>query len=142
MSIDEIERKFWSLCEEVNHLDSLEVDADVPDLEPSLLAILNYVKNNSQYKQLFINCFVKIANGEVKSSEWILLFCMRELRYPEVQQAANLRFGQAGGRYGAPRLMNWLSNINHVYEDTLWEDADFFEYYWNKEHPNEPWPCA
>lgn len=142
MNTDEIEKMFWSLCEEVNHLDSLEVDADVPDLEPSLLAILNYVKNNSQFKQLFINCFIKIANGEVESSEWILLFCMRELRYPEVRKAANLHFEHAGGRYGAPRLMNWLSNINHVYEDTLWKDADFFEYYWNKEHPNEPWPCA
>ena len=135
----ELEQEFWRLCQVVDEADTPE--SSVPDLEPHLLAILNLAKENLDQRGLLVRCFVSLVDGSRVLSNWIVLFCMRELRWPEVRDAANLRFERAGG-VRAPRLMNWISHINWVYDDAPWEDADFFQYFWQQEHPGEAWPCA
>ena len=135
----ELEQEFWRLCRVVDEADTPE--SSVPDLEPHLLAILNLAKENLDRRALLVRCFVSLVDGSRVLSNWIVLFCMRELRWIEVRDAANLRFERAGG-VRAPRLMNWISHINWAYDDAAWEDADFFQYFWQQEHPGEAWPCA
>ena len=136
------ESEFWRLCDIVNQADTIEAGA--PDLEPHLLEILCFVKKHPQHKELFVRCFIELATGPRNWTEWIILFCMRELRYVEVQRAINEKFQMLGGPNtgrGA-NLMNFVSHVNWVYDDAPWEDAVFFKYYWEKEHPNEPWPIT
>ncbi|OAK60174.1 hypothetical protein A3K87_23920 [Variovorax paradoxus] len=138
MNKSEIEREFWRLCQIVDSADTVE--AGVPDLEPHLLDILNFVNANLDQREVFVRCFCALVDGSRTYTDWIVLFCMRELRWQEVRDAANLRFELAGGT-NAPRLMNWISHINWAYDDAPWEDAAFFLYFWQKEHPGAPWPC-
>ena len=138
MNEPDIEQVFWQLCRVADEADTL--DASVPDLEPHLLAILHLVKRHPGHRDLFVRCFVSLVDGSRSCTNWIPLFCMRELRWPEVRDAANLRLELAGGAR-APRLMNWISHINWAYDDAPWEDAAFFRYFWEREFPGEPWPC-
>jgi hypothetical protein len=135
----ELEQEFWRLCQVVDEADTPE--SGVPDLEPGLLAILNLAKGSADRRELLARCFVSLVDGSRVMSEWIVLFCMRELRWTEVCDAANARFERAGG-VRAPRLMNWVSRINWAFDDAPWEHSGFFLYFWQKEHPGEPWPCA
>lgn len=101
----------------------------------------SFIKANPSQRDMLARCFVSLVDGSRSGdTSWIVRFCMRDLRWPEVREAANRRFSLARGAE-VPRLMNWLSDINWVYDDAPWEDADFFQYFWNKEHPGEPWPC-
>lgn len=138
MTKHEIECEFWTLCAEADAADTIE--SSVPDLEPYLLRILEFVKANVGDRDTLVHCFTQLVDGTRPLSEWIVLFCMRELQWSEIQEAANLRFEKAGGKR-APRLMNWISDINWAYDNSPWESADFFWYFWSKEHPGEPWPC-
>ncbi|MBM3116075.1 hypothetical protein [Jeongeupia naejangsanensis] len=138
MNASETEQQFWLLCETVDAADTVE--SRVPDLEPLLLKVLQLAKTEQENRDTLVKCFVQLVDGSREMSRWIVLFCMRELKWPEIQLAANDRFERAGGAR-APRLMNWISDINWVYDDTLWEHADFFWYFWSQEHPGEPWPC-
>lgn len=139
MNALEIEREFLRLCEVVSSQDTPE--SGVPELEPNLLRLLDFVNANLGEREILVRCFVALVDGsQPNQTSWIVRFCMRELRWPEVREAANRRFSLARGAE-VPRLMNWLSDINWVYDDAPWEDGDFFRYFWNKEHPGEPWPC-
>lgn len=138
MNATEIEREFWRLCQIVDAADTVE--SSVPDLEGHLLDILSFVKANLDQREVLVRCFCALVDGSRSYTRWIVLFCMRELRWSEVCEAANQRFQLAGG-VKAPRLMGWISDINWVYDDAPWESADYFLYFWQKEHPGEPWPC-
>lgn len=134
-----VETKFWDLCERAHRFD--EENLDLPQLEPYLQDVLNFVKENQASEKLFKKWFVEMAEEKRRFSNWILLYCMRELRYPEVQYAVNKRFNDLGGPTSVPRLMNYVSAVNWGYDDAPWEDAIFFRYFWQREHPGEPWPC-
>lgn len=138
MNSYEIEHEFWVLCAQADAADT--VDSSVPDLEPHLLRILEFANAHLADRGTLVSCFTQLVDGTRSLSDWIVLFCMRELRWPEIQLAANLRFERAGG-VRAPRLMSWISRINWAYDDSPWDSADFFWYFWSKEHPGEPWPC-
>lgn len=138
MNASEIEQEFFELCRRADSADTLE--AGVPDLEPYLLAILHFVKANMDQRERLVRCFTALVDGSRTDTRWIVLFCMRELRWPEIQLAANRRFELAGG-VQAPSLMNWIGDINWAYDDAPWDHADFFLYFWKMEHPGEPWPC-
>ena len=139
MTETQVEARFWELCERINREDTVE--SSVPDLEPSLLELLTFIQSEPQHEKLFIQSFCQMGTGQKVFTDWIILFCMRELRYPEVQYAVNENFNKRGGPSKAPRLMNFVSDINCVFDDSPWEDALFFKYYWQKEHPDEPWQC-
>jgi hypothetical protein len=103
---------------------------------------LDFVKRHQEHQMVFVDSFCKLVNGEKSCSDWIILFCMRELRYVEVLNTLNHHFDLLGGtNTGAgARLMNFVSDVNWVYDGAPWEHAVFFKYYWEKEHPDEPWP--
>jgi len=139
MSPQEAEVTFWRHANAVTELD--DGGADTPDLEPELLQLLQFVKAEREHQDLFKRLFITAATGEVQISSWIVLYCMRDLQYVEVQTAINNWFESKGGTRGAPRLMRFVSDVNWVYDHSLWEHADFFKYHWKREHPGEPWPC-
>jgi hypothetical protein len=133
------EVRFWELCSTIDREDTIE--SSVPDLEPSLLELLTFIKSEPEHENLFIKCFCQVGTGQKRFSDWIILFCMRELRYAEVQQAVNEDFIKRGGPSGAARRMNFVSDINWVFDDSPWDHALFFKFFWQREHPHEPWPC-
>ena len=143
MNEQTVEETFWKMCEEATNFEAKNFDsanADVRLVEPYLLRILNFVKENPQYEELFKQCFIQMGTGKKRYVDLILLYCMRELQYPEVQKAVNEHFRNLGGPSKAPRLMNYVSDVNIVYEKAPWEDAIFFQYHWEREYPEEPWP--
>lgn len=140
MNKQTIEETFWKMCEETDDFE--RENLDTPLLEPYLLNILNFVKNNPEHEALFKEFFVQIGNRKKPHIAEILLYCMRELRYPEVKEAVNRHFKELGGPSKVPRLIGFVSDINWVYEEEPWEDAIFFKYHWEREHPNEPWPIS
>lgn len=134
-----IEEEFWALCD----LAQEEEDKDfgiTSRFGELLFDILQFVLSNRESESIFKKCFIHLGVNPEKYTEWILLYCMRELRYIEVQKAVNENFESLGGVDGAPGLMNFVSHVNWAYDDSPWEDADFFKYHWEKEHPEEPWP--
>lgn len=139
MDTHEVEAQFWRLCDAATQFD--EESLALSQLEPYLRPILEFVKSNSEHERLFKKSFIELATGTKRHTYWILLYCMRELRYPEVQAAVNAWSDSLGGAAGAPRLMNYVSDVNWVFDSAPWEHADFFKYHWEREHPGEPWPC-
>lgn len=140
MSPHAAEARFWSYAKAITKLD--DGGADTPALEPELLQLLQFIKAEPTHQDLFKRLFIASATDKEHKSEWIVLYCMRDLRYPEVRDAINEWFESKGGTQGAPRLMNFVSDVNHAYEDSPWEHADFFKYHWVREHPGEPRPCT
>ena len=140
MSPDDAEVQFWHHAMSVTALDNN--DANVPDLEPELFSLLQFIKHQPQHTNLFKRLFIEAGTDIKPQSQWVILYCMRDLKYPEVQTAVNEWFTAQGGKHLAPRLMGYISSLNWVYEESPWEDADFFKYHWEREHPGERWPCA
>ena len=135
----EIEKRFWDFCKAVQAEDEKDYGI-TPELGKALHNVLLHVMENPDHETFFKDCFIRIGLNENDYTEWLLLYCMRELRYPEVQVAIYNKFHDLGGTEGAPGLMNYVSHVSWVYDDAPWEDADFFKYYWEKEHPGKPWP--
>ena len=136
---DDIDNQFWELCDLAQKEDEKEIGI-TPRFGDLLLDILCFVKSHPESRDVFIKNFIYLGLNSDKYTEWILLFCMRDLRYPEVRDAINEKFHDLGGCEGAPRLMNFVSDVNNAYDELIWEDADIFEYHWAKEHPGAPWP--
>ncbi|MEW8661601.1 MAG: hypothetical protein AB2557_04045 [Candidatus Thiodiazotropha sp.] len=140
MKKEQIEAKFWELCKIANDEDRKN-QGMTREFEGTLLDVLNLVKHNPEHEDVLKQCFIESwINENKKATHWIVLFCMRELRYPEVQEAINLNFVERGGPEGAPREMNFISDLNYVYKDSPWEDIDLFKYHWEREYPEKPWP--
>ncbi|BBP82703.1 hypothetical protein PHLH8_23450 [Pseudomonas sp. Pc102] len=139
MTAEEAQALFWRYADSVTAL--YENDADVPELEPDLLKLLQLVKEHVEHTVLFKQLFIELGTSTTHCS-WVLLYCMRDLRWVEVKDAINGWFHAQGGRNSVPRRMNYVSDVNWVYHDSPWGKADFFLYYWEREHPGEPWPCA
>jgi hypothetical protein len=129
------EQAFWDLCERIDRAD--RANDSVPTLEPALLDLLRLVQSHPSHRDVFVELFGRIATGDRDVSEWIVLFCMRELKWPEVLAALHNRY-EASGR--PPSLWSRVRHLDAVYADASWEDAVFFEHLWKKEHPGETWP--
>lgn len=113
--------QFWLL---VRNAESAWENTDGADeLEPYLLAVLEFVKKNITHRAELLKCFNTLV-WEDKGPIEILEFCMRELRWKEVQETAI----QAMKENTDIRILNALDRFLAVYEDE-WEDADLYKYY-------------
>ena len=96
----------------------------VSELEPYLLDILFIVKNNIDCRKDFSDEFVKILTNYRYGPLEIVIFCMRELQWKEVKEAAlNIQLEAED-----PRVKISMQDVLNVYQ-TVWEDADLYEYY-------------
>lgn len=138
--MQDIEAQFWELCDRASQHDEADyrklVDggADEAHLEAqaserAMVKIIELVEANPQHRATFVRCFSEIVLWKRPAPFLLVAFCMRRLRFPEIQelirQDADTHVGTA---YFADR-MNYWSAINHAYLDDVWECAPCFDYY-------------
>lgn len=61
---------------------------DAGELEPRLSEILTLIMENPLEREQFVRLFVNMLQGQHESPEWLIAYCMRTLRWPEIKQAA------------------------------------------------------
>ena len=115
-------KKFWDLCKQASM--EWEKTADTKLYEPFLLEILNHVKSNSEFVEEFKKCFIQIIKKPEIAIWEIVMYCMRELRWDEIYNAAKEEHFHSDDI----RNKDVLENILAVFDDD-WEDSDLFEYY-------------
>jgi hypothetical protein len=123
MTKEQIRLTFRELCQKALH--SWETtQRGTPDFEPDLLAILNFTKQNLDQKDTLVQCFIDLVYDRALGPFEVIEFCMRELRWPEVADAAAERWRSTTD----PRIHIVMKDILDVYEEH-WEDADLYQYY-------------
>ncbi len=93
------------------------------DTEPYLLKVLELVKSAPELQVEFTRYFVEYLD-RAKYDYDLLVFCMRELQWPEVREAVKIKFDSSTDW----RTKMLLRGVLEVYEDD-WEDADLWNYY-------------
>ncbi len=111
-----------------------EITYGTNEIEPELLNILDFVKKNIAYRMEIANCFIDIINDYTKGPLEIVVFCMRELQWQEVKEAA----GSRQISHKDPRVKFAMQKILDVYERE-WNDADLYHYYSNSTNNSEPY---
>ncbi len=125
---DEIRKEFGRLMDNVEK--RWEETYSSHDLEPQLLAILNFVKQNLQYKDVLLQCFIDLVE---KSPKWkgsieVIEFCMFELRWIEVKQAIEKIVKNTKDI----RTRDALSHLPEAFYDD-WDGVEYYPYYFSKE---------
>ena len=90
--------------------------------EMSLLNILEFVKNNPEYKDDFVGGFKMILMSNNSPFEAVA-FCMRELQWPEIKEFVISKMNPSQD----PRS-EALRSVLTAY-DEFWPDADIYQYY-------------
>jgi hypothetical protein len=63
-------------------------DYNSPEQQAILIEMLNLVKANPEARQDFVVCFNEIVNNPNCGMTWaVVVFCMRDLQWPEVKEA-------------------------------------------------------
>lgn len=94
------------------------------ELEPDLLLILKFVKEHAEYKNEFIQGFQEIINGSNTAPLEIVIFCMRELQWQEIKDAAAERLLS----HDDWRIKSAMQDIIDVYSP-IWGNSDLYQYY-------------
>jgi len=123
------ETKFYELCNKAKEL--WEQTYGTNELEPVLLEILNFSKDNSYEKETIEKCFVSLVSNSNYPFE-ILEFCMRELRFNSVLEAMT---SEVTKMTEVEKMDTVLHRVFDVYED-IWENADLYPYYEHEIHKN------
>lgn len=82
------------------------------DMEPALSGVLALIHDNPSERGQFARVFIEMLHGEQDSPEWLIAYCMRALRWPEVQRVA-----EAVRVAGEPRLLSLAWEVLDAYED-------------------------
>lgn len=117
-----IYQRFIALCDEVKRKEA--VTYGVNEIEPELLSVLGFIKTHPKFLNSFKKFMLELVNGSSLYPLEIVIFCMRELQWPEIREEANLEKGKTDDW----RIISSMGNILAVY-DFEWEDADMYEYY-------------
>jgi len=92
-------------------------------MEASLSELLELIQNSPAQRSDFARIFVAMLQGEQESPEWLIAYCMRTLRWPEVERAA-----EAVRRAGDPRKVSLAWEVLGAYEaDDDWDGAHLFD---------------
>ena len=116
---------FFGLCEEVSSVFGRGCGLNI--IEPYLLKILEFSKKHPEGRIELVKCFNRIIEDRSAGPLEIVIFCMRELRWPEVEKEAIDRLTSCDDL----RVQSAMNNVLAVYDEE-WEDADFYEYYQQK----------
>jgi hypothetical protein len=94
-----------------------------------MVEIIDLVERNPRHRDLFVRCFSQIVLWQRPAPWSLAAFCMRRLRFPEIQTLVHRDAEEhVGTAYYAGR-MNYWSGINHAYHDAVWEEADMWAFY-------------
>jgi hypothetical protein len=115
--------QFIENCQQTGHYNS-------PEQQAILIEMLNLVKANPEERHAFVDCFVDIVNDPNLGMAWIVvLFCMRELQWPEVREAiANFI---ASRREISDRV--WRHMLTAYEKDREWRFRGHFTYHDQRE---------
>lgn len=122
-----IRQQFIELCRQAYEQDLQTYDCR--DIEPLLVQIIQIVKENPQFHNLFVELFLQADKNMFPSPPDLLPFTMRELRFKEIFDAVEqeLREGYKNPQF--PRRINHLSHLYNAFKDEVWEDAEVWPYY-------------
>lgn len=81
-------------------------------IEPYLLDILEFVNKNIKYRRELAQCFINIVKDYHYGPDEIVIFCMRELQWEEVLEAAI----QTHIANRDPRVKAVMNHIIEVYD--------------------------
>ena len=115
-----------TLCQETQ--DKWEITYGVNEIEDCLLKILILIKQNSKHRSEFSDYFIERIQRKEKFPLEIIIFCMRELQWVEIEEAVTNEMYKASD----PRIISAMKQILEVYE-VDWEDGDMYEYYSKKD---------
>ena len=87
------------------------------DAEPALSRIFDVIQENTSEREAFARIFGEMLDGERDSPEWLIAYCMRTLRWPEVSQAAEVVRAS-----GDPAKLSLAWEVLDAHE----EDEDWF----------------
>jgi hypothetical protein len=138
----DIETRFWELCDRATRhyeahnrklsddcvpLDELEQEARAS--EQAMVEIIDLVEKHPEHRPTFVFCFSDLVLWKRQAPFFLVAFCMRRLRFPEIPEliARDAREHEGTAYYAAH--MNYWSAINHAYRDRVWEGAISFDYY-------------
>ena len=110
------------LCNRVK--EKYDATYGVNEIENLLLETLDYIKAHGKYKEEFSKCFINRIKREEFFPLEIIFFCMRELQWPEIKEAAI----EEKSKTDDWRIISAMDQILAVYEND-WEDADLYQYY-------------
>ena len=110
------------LCHDVQK--KWEVTYGIDGIEDLLLVVLNFLKLHPENHSEFIDYFASRVTRDEQFPYEILVFCMRELQWLEIKEAAIAENAKTDDW----RIISVMNEIIAVYESE-WEDADLYEYY-------------
>jgi hypothetical protein len=114
--------KFIDLCDAVKRKE--KITYGVNEIEKELLDVLNYIKIYKKGEEEIKAFLIKIVKGEEIYPLEIIIFCMRELQWLEIKEAAI----EEKTKTHDWRIISSMNHILEVYENN-WECADMYEYY-------------
>ena len=113
---------FWKLCNKASL--AWEESPDTKAYEASLMDILTHVKSFPEFEDEFIKCFVEIVNTPKLAVHEIVIYCMRELKWKSVYDAAYRIHCESLDI----REKHIAEDILAVYEND-WDNEDLWDYY-------------
>jgi hypothetical protein len=122
---------FWSLCDEAKQL--CESTVDSRKREPAFLAVLTFVQDQPQHRDMFAYCFMHLFHWPDLGPFDIIEYCMADLRWPEVHQyLAGIAAvtPEINCRYVANRILT-------AFKDP-WPTGAIYERYARATHPIAP----
>lgn len=111
---------FEGLCLEATEV--LDKHYSLHVAEPFFLRALEIIKANPHLQSEFELALIRVVDGSLEPFE-IAEFCLRELRWPAIREHAMEKIRTADAR-----ARQVLQRVLSVYE-SVWEDADLYEYY-------------
>jgi hypothetical protein len=123
----DLESQFWELCDEAGRLE--RAHGDNLSYERPMVEIIALVKRHPQHRDLFVRCFSRIVLWERPAPWSLAAFCMRRLRFPEIQDLVHRDAEEHLGTAYYAGHMNYWSCIMHAYNDAVWEEADMWSFY-------------
>jgi hypothetical protein len=109
---------------------SQRLDMHGTSIEPALLDVLNWLKGHPQCRKEFVEVLLSTISDQADRLDvpWELLpFCMRELRWPEIQAGLTRALDEAVQRNDWRAIPIFTSGLE-AYEPE-WSDAALFDYY-------------
>jgi hypothetical protein len=127
---------FEGLCREAHARDLTTLDCT--EVEPLLVEILKLVKARPEERQTFVELFLAVDAGTIDAPMYLIPFCMRELKFPEIRERLYNECEHEQGTERFVRRMNYISDVFHAYDDPVWEDAVMWPYYAFELQHNQP----
>jgi len=102
----------------------LEKYADSPlraeEMEGDLQRFLHLVQRSAMERTAFVAMFNEMVRGKRRSPEWLVAYCMRVLRWPEVREVAD-----AEARNASPATLSEAWDVVTAYGDD-WSGSGLF----------------